>query len=84
MKRVLLTATTTGYQIRSFGEAAEQVGARLIFASDRCEQLEDPWWDRAIPVRFHDEVKSVAAVVSALQSAPPDGILAVGDRKSVV
>ena len=46
MKRVLLLATTTGYQIRSFGEAAEKLGVRLVFASDRCDQLDDPWSDQ--------------------------------------
>ena len=80
MKRVLLLATTTGYQIRSFGEAAEALGIRLVFASDRCDQLEDPWWDQAIPIRFHDEAASVLAVLKAFGADPPDGILAVGDR----
>ena len=80
MKRVLLLATTTGYQIRSFGEAAEALGIRLVFASDRCDQLDDPWWDQAIPIRFHDELASVRAVVTAFGPTPPDGILAVGDR----
>ena len=80
MKKVLLLATTTGYQIRSFGEAAETLGIRLVFASDRCDQLVDPWWDEAIPIRFHDELASVRAVVTAFGPTPPDGILAVGDR----
>jgi biotin carboxylase len=80
LKKVLLLATTTGYQIRSFGEAAKALGVRLVFASDRCDQLDDPWWDQAIPVRFHDEAASVRAVVKALGTNPPDGILAVGDR----
>lgn len=84
MKRVLLIATTTGYQIRSFGEAAEKLGVRLTFASDRCDRLEDPWWDQAVPVRFHDEERSVAAVVSTCAAAPPDGIVAVGDRPVVL
>jgi hypothetical protein len=79
MRRVLLLATTTGYQIRSFGRAAEQLGVRLVFASDRCDQLDDPWWDGAVAVRFHDEAASVDAIVAGL-GAPPDGILAVGDR----
>ncbi|MBI2829081.1 MAG: ATP-grasp domain-containing protein [Acidobacteria bacterium] len=84
MRRVLLVATTTGYQIRSFGEAAEKLGVRLVFASDRCGRLEDPWWDGAIPVRFHEEARSVDAVVSACGGAPPDGIVAVGDRPAVL
>ncbi len=84
MRRVLVVAATTGYQIRSFSEAAEALGIRLVFASDRCDQLEDPWWDQAIPVRFHDAARSIAAVVDACAASPPDGIVAVGDRPVVL
>jgi hypothetical protein len=84
MKRVLLLATTTGYQIRAFGEAAQKLGVRLVFGSDRCDQLEDPWWDGAVPVRFHDGRASVEALTTALSASPPDGILAVGDRPTVL
>ena len=81
MTRVLLLATTTGYQIRSFGDAAEKAGVRLVFASDRCDRLEDPWWDQAIPVRFHDEPGSIDAVITALGATGAiDGVIAVGDR----
>ncbi|NOT27310.1 MAG: ATP-grasp domain-containing protein [Acidobacteria bacterium] len=83
-KRVLLVATTVGYQIRSFGDAATRLGVRLVFASDRCDRLDDPWWDGAIPIRFHDEAQSVAAVVEACADTPPDGIVAVGDRPAVM
>jgi biotin carboxylase len=84
MKHVLLLATTTGYQIRSFGEAAERLGVRLMFASDRCDHLEDPWADHAIPVRFWDESASVDAIVAACAESRPDGIIAVGDRPAVL
>ena len=60
------------------------MGVELVFASDRCDQLEDPWWDHAIPIRFHEEERSVAAIVSAFPAAPPDGILAVGDRPTIL
>ncbi len=79
MTQVLLLATTTGYQIRSFGEAAASTGVRLVFASDRCDQLADPWWDGAIPVRFHDEARSLAAIGRWWGDARPEGIIAVGD-----
>jgi biotin carboxylase len=83
-KCVLVVAATTGYQIRSFGEAAARLGIRLVFASDRCDRLEDPWWDQAIPVRFHDEARSVEAVAGAFAGIPPAGIVAVGDRPVVL
>ncbi len=83
MKRVLLLATTTGYQIRSFGEAAERLGVELVFATDRCDQLDDPWADRAIPVRFSDDRHSVDVILDAHRAAPMHGIIAVGDRPAV-
>ena len=84
MKRVLLIATTTGYQLRSFGEAARAVGATLMLATDRCDQLDDPWSDRAIPVRFGGEPESLAAAIAACSRQRPDAIVAVGDRPAVL
>jgi hypothetical protein len=84
MKRVLLLATTTGYQTRMFGEAAVRLQARLMFATDRCDQLEDPWWDAAIPIRFQHEAESVEVLRRAIQDQPIDGVLAVGDRPTVL
>ncbi|OFV90517.1 MAG: hypothetical protein A3G76_15800 [Acidobacteria bacterium RIFCSPLOWO2_12_FULL_65_11] len=83
MPRVLLLATTTGYQTRSFGEAAERLGVDLVFATDRCAVLDDPWRDGAIPIRFHDELRSVDAIRAAHRDRPIDGVLVVGDRPTV-
>ena len=78
--RVLLLATTTGYQTRAFGEAAERLGVQLALATDRCRTLDDPWRDAAIPVRFHDETASVRAIAREAARQPFRGVLAVGDR----
>src|SRR6185503_10366260 len=84
MPRVLLLATTTGYQTRAFGDAAERLGVDLVFATDRCHMLEDPWQDSAIPIRFHDEDGSVAAIVDAARLRRLDGLIALGDRPTVI
>ncbi len=84
MSRVLLLATTTGYQTRAFGDAAERLGVELVFATDRCHMLEDPWRDGAIPIRFYDEPGSVAAIVEASRVRRIDGLLVVGDRPTVI
>ena len=84
MSRVLILATTTGYQTRSFGEAAERLGVELVFATDRCHVIDDPWQDGAIPIRFYDEDHSVRTLVDSLRFRPIDGILAVGDRPTVI
>jgi hypothetical protein len=82
--RVLLLATTTGYQLRAFDAAAEALGFQLVFATNRCDRLDDPWRDRAIPVRFYEEEKSVGAVARAVRDAPLNGVVAVGDRPAVL
>jgi hypothetical protein len=84
MRRVLILSTTTGYQLRSFGDAAVKTGIDLMFATDRCHQLDDPWRDAAVAVRFHEEKSSLAAVVEAASLRRIDGVIAVGDRPVVL
>jgi biotin carboxylase len=84
VSRVLILSTTTGYQLRSFDEAAERLGIDLAFATDRCHQLEDPWRDRAIAVRFHEESSALQAILAEARRAPFQGVLAVGDRPTVL
>jgi biotin carboxylase len=76
----LLLSNTTGYQLRAFNDAAEALGFELVFATDRCHRLDDPWQDRAVPVRFHELEASVAAIVERARELPIDGVIAVGDR----
>src|SRR6195256_4489717 len=82
--RVLLLATTTGYQTRAFGDAAARLGVELVFATDRCHLIEDPWQDGAIPIRFYDEDAAVASIVDAARARPIDGIVVVGDPPPVI
>ena len=82
--RALILSATTGYQLRSFGEAAQRAGIDLMFATDRCHRLDDPWRDAAVAVRFHEEEASVAAIVQAAAVSPIDGVIAVGDRPVIL
>ena len=85
MKRVLLLSHTTGYQLRAFNDAAEALGIELVFATDRCHRLDDPWQDRAIPVRFHDaRARRSTRSSRARAGSPIDGVIAVGDRPVVL
>jgi glutathione synthase/RimK-type ligase-like ATP-grasp enzyme len=81
MKRVLLVAATTGYQVREFAEAARALDIELVLATDRCHILENPWGDDAAPVRFEDPDAGIEALAAR---GPFDGILAVGDRPAYV
>jgi len=83
-RRVLLLATTTGYQTRMFTEAAASLGVEVVYATDRCDHLDDPWRDGAISVRFHEEWRSVDAVLKAVDARPVSAVLAVGDRPTVM
>ncbi len=80
MPRLLLFAATTGYQIRVFADAARRLDVDLTLATDRCHVLDDPWGDRAIPVRFTD----VAGSLEALRGQQFDAVAAVGDGPTVL
>ncbi len=82
--RVLILSHTTGYQLRAFNDAAERLGLELVFATDRCHKLDDPWQDRAIPVRFQDLNASVNAIVERHLRQPVTGVIAVGDRPVIL
>jgi biotin carboxylase len=81
-KHLLLFAATTGYQIREFADAARRVGADVTLATDRCHILDDPWGDRAVPVKFDRVGESLAALREA--GLKVDGVAAVGDRPAVL
>ncbi len=82
-KRILLFAAKLGYQTRSFEEAARKLGIELVYVTDRCHQLEDPWNDRALPVKFESPDAAALAVIENSRNAQVDGILAIGDRPVV-
>jgi hypothetical protein len=79
-KRLLLFTGKLGYQTRSFEEAARKLGVQLVYVTDRCRRLEDPWGDHAIPVHFETPETAAYTVMEALRGKDVDGILALGDR----
>jgi ATP-grasp domain-containing protein/L-aminoacid ligase-like protein len=82
MKRLLLFTSKLGYQTRSFEQAAKQLGVELVYVTDRCHQLDDPWNDRAIPVHFEHAEAAAYIVMERVRAAGAgiDGVLALGDR----
>jgi predicted ATP-grasp superfamily ATP-dependent carboligase len=83
-KRVLVFAGKLGYQTRSFDAAARKLGVELVFVTDRCHQLDDPWRDRAIAVHFEAPEVAAYTVLEAVRAGERvDGILALGDRPAV-
>ncbi len=82
-KRILLFAAKLGYQTRSFEEAAKKLNVELVYVTDRCHQLEDPWGDQAIAVRFEAPETAAHSVLEHAKDTHVDGILALGDRPVV-
>jgi biotin carboxylase len=80
-KRLLLFASTTGYQIRVFAEAARRLGVEATLAEDRCSRLDDPWGDRSIAVKFDYRMPKSVETFRGMRF---DGVAAVGDRPAVL
>ena len=84
-KRVFVFASKLGYQTRSLDEAARKLAVDILFVTDRCHQLDDPWGDRAIAVHFESPDAAAYAVLEAVRAdgQAVDGILTFGDRPAV-
>ncbi|HXH66857.1 MAG TPA: ATP-grasp domain-containing protein [Candidatus Limnocylindrales bacterium] len=81
--RLLLFTAKLGYQTRAFDAAAKKLGVELVFVTDRCHQLDDPWHDRALPVRFEAAEEAAYAVMQAEAGRNVDAVLALGDRPTL-
>jgi len=66
-KRLLLLTSKLGYQTRSFSDAARKLGVEIVFATDRCHQLDDPWNDRAIAVHFEEPESAALSILETLR-----------------
>src|ERR1043166_5068614 len=82
-KRLLLLTTTTGYQTRSFVEAAERLELKIVLGTDRCHVLEDPWQDGALPLRFEDAEGSARQIIEYARANPVSAIISIGDRPTL-
>jgi biotin carboxylase len=82
-RRLLLFASTTGYQIRVFAETAGRLGVELTLATDRCHVMDDPWGDDAVAVKF-DGGEESAESLAPLRGQQFDGVAAVGDKPAVL
>ena len=82
-KRLLLLFTTTGYNAEDFARAAQKLGVEVVFGTDRCRVLKDPWRDAAFPLRFHRPVEAARLVRKYAVSRPIDAVIAVGDKPTV-
>jgi biotin carboxylase len=82
-RRLLLFTAKLGYQTRSFEDAARKLGLQLLYVTDRCHQLEDPWGDQAIAVHFEAPEEAAYTVMEAVRGQNIGGILVLGDRPAV-
>jgi hypothetical protein len=82
-KRLLLFTAKLGYQTRSFEDAARKFSVEIIYVTDRCHQLEDPWGDQAIAVHFETPEVAAYTVMESVRGQQVNGLLALGDRTAV-
>lgn len=79
-QRLLILTSKLGYQAQSFAKAAGRLGAGVLFGTDRCQQLDDPWRDGALALHFEQPEEAAGAIESVSRVRPINAILALGDR----
>jgi len=77
---MLILASKLGYQTRGFADAAERLGVEVVFGTDRCHRLDDPWGDHALALHFEAPREAAAEIAREMSGNPPQAILALGDR----
>ena len=77
--QLLLLTTTTGYQTRSFVQAAEKLGLAIVFGTDRCNKLDDPWQDGAMALKFENPDEAAAKIAEQADRKTIRAIVALGD-----
>jgi biotin carboxylase len=77
---MLILASKLGYQTRGFAEAAERLGVEVVFGTDRCHKLDDPWGDQALALHFEAPREAAEEIAREMSGNPPQAILALGDR----
>jgi biotin carboxylase len=82
-KRLLILTSKLGYQTHAFAKAAAALGVEVQFGTDRCHKLEDPWGDGALPLEFAKPKEAAEQILGHEKAAPPDAVLALGDRPIV-
>lgn len=82
-KKLLIFASKLGYQTRGFSAAAEKLGVEVLFATDRCHKLDDPWADGALALHFENPQAAAEETALRFSQKPPDALLALGDRPTV-
>jgi biotin carboxylase len=82
-KSVLLFASKLGYQTRSFDAAARRLGVQLVFVTDRCHELSNPWGDDALAVRFDAPEHAAGRALQEFRKRHFHGVVALGDRPTV-
>ena len=84
MPHLLLFTATTGYQTRMFADTSRELGIPFTLATDRCDSLDDPWRGQSIAVKFHDPIGHLDELLRAHQRTPFTGVIALGDRTTLL
>src|SRR3989442_13117044 len=79
-KRLLILASKLGYQTRNFAQAAQKLSVEVVFGTDRCHQLDDPWADGALALHFEQPEQAAGRIVEQARAHPSSAILALVDR----
>ncbi|MFQ5777311.1 MAG: ATP-grasp domain-containing protein [Terriglobia bacterium] len=78
--RLLLLTSTKAYETRLFTDAAGKLGIPLVLGTDRCQRLDDPWADGALPLHFEDPEGAARLILEQARTQPIRALVALGDR----
>ncbi len=79
MRRIVLILPSSTYRATDFVDAASELGAEVVVASDKEQALAGLMGDRALRVRLDDPEVAAAGIVERAERLPVDAVVAVDD-----
>ena len=79
-RRLLILTTKLGYQTRAFVDAAQKLGLEIVFGTDRCGKMDDPWGDHAVPLKFEHPDDAARRVLQSPDLGDIHAVVSLGDR----
>ncbi|HUS63897.1 MAG TPA: ATP-grasp domain-containing protein [Kofleriaceae bacterium] len=84
VRRVLLLAPTTSYQVDDLRAAAARLGVDALVGTDRCHVLAEDWPQGDVPLDFRDPERAAEQVLAAAAPRGLDGVVATDEVTALI
>jgi biotin carboxylase len=84
VRRVLILAPTTAYQVDDLSRASRRLGLEPLLGTDRCHVLAEDWPEGALALDFRDPARAADQAIAGMDGAPVAGVVATDEKTALI